>query len=61
MLWWKPFHEPDVRTLTELVLAGLLKPAIDKAYPLDQAREALERVHNGESQGKVLIEVIADD
>jgi NADPH:quinone reductase-like Zn-dependent oxidoreductase len=60
MLWWKPFHEPDVRTITELILAGLLKPAIDTAYPLHETREALERVHNGQSQGKVLIKVIAD-
>jgi NADPH:quinone reductase-like Zn-dependent oxidoreductase len=58
MLWWKPFHEPDVRTLTELVLAGILKPAIDTAFPLHETREALERVHNGESQGKVLIRVL---
>ena len=61
MLWWKPFHEPDVRTLTGLIEAGLLKPAIDKVYPLDQTREALERVHNGESQGKVLVKVIPGD
>jgi len=58
MLWWKPFHEPDVRTLTELILEGTLKPAIDSVYPLDQTREALERVHNGESAGKVLIRVL---
>ena len=33
MLWWKPFHEPDVRTLTELILEGTLKPAIDTRLP----------------------------
>ena len=58
MLWWKPFHEPDVKTLTDLVLAGTLKPAIDRVYPLDDIREALTRVDKGEALGKVLIRVL---
>ena len=33
-------------------------PRSTRVYPLDQTREALERVHNGESQGKVLIRVL---
>jgi NADPH:quinone reductase-like Zn-dependent oxidoreductase len=58
MLWWKPFHEPDVKTLVDLVLAGTLKPAIDRVYPLDDIREALTRVDKGEALGKVLIRVL---
>ena len=58
MLWWKPFHEPDVSTLTDLVRAGVLKPAIDSVHPLEETREALTRVHTGEAQGKVLIRVL---
>jgi NADPH:quinone reductase-like Zn-dependent oxidoreductase len=58
MLWWKPFHEPDVRTLTDLVLAGRLRPAIDSVYPLDGVPDALLAVHEGRTQGKVLIRVI---
>lgn len=58
MLWWKPFHEPDVRTLTDLVLAGRLRPAIDSVYPLDEVRDALIAVHEGRTRGKVLIRVI---
>ena len=58
MLWWKPFHEPDVATLTGLVREGTLKPAIDRVYPLDETREALTRVHEGRALGKVLIRVI---
>ena len=58
MLWWKPFHEPDVKTLTDLVLAGTLKPAIHRVYPLDEVREALTRVHEGRANGKVLIRVV---
>jgi NADPH:quinone reductase-like Zn-dependent oxidoreductase len=58
MLWWKPFNAPDVATITDLVLAGHLKPAIDRVYPLDEARDALTRVHEGKARGKVLIRVI---
>ena len=58
MLWWKPFHEPDVTTLTDLVQAGVLKPAIDSVHPLEETREALTRVHTGQAQGKVLIRVL---
>jgi len=58
MLWWKPFHEPDVRTLTDLVLAGALRPAIDSSYPLEETREALTKVHERRAKGKVLIRVL---
>ncbi len=58
MLWWKPFHEPDVRTITDLVLAGKLSPAIDRVYPLAEVREALTLVHEGRAKGKVLIRVL---
>jgi NADPH:quinone reductase-like Zn-dependent oxidoreductase len=55
MLWWKPFHVPDVDRLRELIAAGRLRPVIDRRYPLDEARAALLRVERGEARGKVLI------
>jgi NADPH:quinone reductase-like Zn-dependent oxidoreductase len=55
MLWWKPFHPPDVATLTELVLAGHLKPVIDRRYRLADVGEALRVVDEGVSRGKVVI------
>ena len=58
MLWWKPFASADVKTLTDLVLAGALRPAIDRTYPLDQVREALTDVHEGRTKGKAMIRVI---
>ena len=58
MLWWKPFHEPDVKTLTDLVLAGSLTPAIDSVYPLDGVVEALTKVDERRASGKVLIRVV---
>jgi NADPH:quinone reductase-like Zn-dependent oxidoreductase len=57
MLWWKPFHEPDVRTLTGLVLDGHLRPAIDRVMPLEQAPEALALVDRGEIMGKIVLRV----
>jgi NADPH:quinone reductase-like Zn-dependent oxidoreductase len=58
MLWWKPFHEPDVKTLSDLVLAGALRPAIDSVYPLDGVVAALTKVDQRRASGKVLIRVV---
>jgi hypothetical protein len=33
MIWWKPFHRPDVETVKRLIDAGKLKPVIDRSYP----------------------------
>lgn len=55
MFWWKPFHEPDVRHVLELIEAGKVMPAIDRTYPLDQVVEALRYVDDGHPRGKVLI------
>ncbi|MBI2034280.1 MAG: zinc-binding dehydrogenase [Candidatus Levybacteria bacterium] len=43
--------------LAELIDAGAIKPQIDKVYPLDQAREAFERLEKGSPQGKVVIRI----
>jgi NADPH:quinone reductase-like Zn-dependent oxidoreductase len=55
MLWWKPFHPPDVERLTELVAAGQLKPVIDRRCPLTEIVEALRHVDEGRARGKVII------
>ena len=55
MLWWKPFHPADVATLTDLVLAGHVTPAIDRRYPLSETAEALRWVEEGRNKGKVVI------
>ena len=58
MVWWKPFAPADVKTLTDLVLAGALRPAIDRTYTLDEVRDALTDVHEGRTKGKAMIRVI---
>ena len=55
MLWWKPFHVPDVDRLKELLAAGKLRPVIDRSYPLDRVVEALRWVDDGHARGKVLV------
>lgn len=57
MLWWKPFDPPDVQTITDLLLAGTLVPAIDRTFTLDEVPDALRWVDDGRPKGKVLIRV----
>ncbi|HUG29626.1 MAG TPA: NAD(P)-dependent alcohol dehydrogenase [Candidatus Limnocylindria bacterium] len=55
MLWWKPFHVPDVERLKELIAAGKVKPVIDRSYPLDEIVAALKHVNDGDARGKVIV------
>jgi len=55
MLWWKPFNPPDVTTLTDMIAAGTLKPAIDRRYPLSEIVAALRWMDDGHAKGKVVI------
>jgi len=57
MLWWKPFHPPDVEKLKELIAAGKLRPVIDRTYPLSEVVQALRRVDDGRAAGKVVVTV----
>ena len=52
--------EPDREQLVELAkLAndGILRPAIDSVFPLEDARAAFDRVMSSGKRGKVVIEV----
>jgi NADPH:quinone reductase-like Zn-dependent oxidoreductase len=55
MLWWKPFNEPDIATVTQLIAQGVLTPRVDRTYSLDQVVDALKWVDEGHAKGKVLI------
>jgi NADPH:quinone reductase-like Zn-dependent oxidoreductase len=57
MLWWKPFHRPDVERITELVAAGTVRPVVDRTYPLDEVVSALRWVDDGHARGKVVVTV----
>ena len=57
MLDWKPFNNApeQVATLKELYTAAVVRPAIDRRYPLAEIRDALRRVDEGHARGKVVI------
>jgi NADPH:quinone reductase-like Zn-dependent oxidoreductase len=55
MLWWKPFNQADVATVTDLIAAGKVKPVIDRRYPLAQVVDALRWVDDGHARGKVIV------
>jgi NADPH:quinone reductase-like Zn-dependent oxidoreductase len=57
LLWWKPFHAPDVATVEELIATGRLAPAIDRRFPLDAVVDALRWVDEGRAKGKVVVSV----
>lgn len=47
----------DYENLTRLIEAGRLTPRLDRTYPLQQARDAMRRLENGEIRGKLAITV----
>ena len=55
MLWWKVFRKEDVILLKELIVAGKIRPVIDRRYPLAEVPEALRYLQQGHARGKVVI------
>jgi NADPH:quinone reductase-like Zn-dependent oxidoreductase len=55
LLWWKPWHPPDVAALKKLIAAGKLTPVIDRRYPLAEIVAALRYVDERRGAGKVVI------
>jgi NADPH:quinone reductase-like Zn-dependent oxidoreductase len=54
MLASKPRRE-DLQTLRELLEAGKVTPLIDRTYPLREAPEAIRRLVEGHTRGKLVI------
>ncbi len=50
-------RESRMQRLVELIDAGQLTPVIDSVFPLDQVRDALDRLTSGAVAGKIVIEV----
>jgi NADPH:quinone reductase-like Zn-dependent oxidoreductase len=47
----------DLIALRDLIEVGKLTPAIDRAYPLDEAPAAIRRLMDGQARGKLVISV----
>ncbi len=50
-------HLKDFNTVMDLVVAGKLKPAMDKTFPLKDAAAAQERLGRGEQSGKITLDI----
>jgi NADPH:quinone reductase-like Zn-dependent oxidoreductase len=50
-------HLKDFSAVMDLVVAGKLKPIVDKTFPLKDAAAAQERLWKGENFGKITLEV----
>jgi len=57
MLWWKPFAPDDVAQLSSLVETGILRPVIDRLYPLAEVADAFRYLDGGYPRGKVVITI----
>ena len=55
LIWWKPFNASDVATVTDLMAAAAVRPAIDRRFPLDDVVGALRWVDEGRARGKVIV------
>jgi len=47
----------DFATVMELVLAGKLRVAVDRAYPLQEAMAAQKRLESGQQLGKITLQI----
>ncbi|MFI8341996.1 NAD(P)-dependent alcohol dehydrogenase [Streptomyces sp. NPDC085639] len=45
----------DLETLTELIEAGAVKPAVDRIYPLAEVPDAMAQLRDGQVRGKLVI------
>jgi NADPH:quinone reductase-like Zn-dependent oxidoreductase len=49
--------QPDFEAVMRLIFAGQLAVPIDRVYPLAEARQAEERMQQGEHFGKILLDI----
>jgi NADPH:quinone reductase-like Zn-dependent oxidoreductase len=55
MSGWHAFGPDDVSALRQFIAAGVIRPQIDRRYPLADVAEALRYVNEGRPKGKVVI------
>ncbi|MFL6681654.1 MAG: NADP-dependent oxidoreductase [Burkholderiaceae bacterium] len=47
----------QLREITRLLEAGIVRPVLDRVFPFDQTNEAMAYVESGRAKGKVVIQV----
>jgi NADPH:quinone reductase-like Zn-dependent oxidoreductase len=47
----------QLQEITQLVESGVVRPVIDRTYPLESTAEALRYIEQGRSKGKVVIQI----
>ena len=50
-------NQKEFSEVMNLIFQGKLSPVIDSVFPLEQARTAYQRLHNGEHFGKIVIKI----
>jgi NADPH:quinone reductase-like Zn-dependent oxidoreductase len=48
----------QLREITRLFEAGVVRPVIDRVFPFEQTNEAMPYVEAGRAKGKVVIKVM---
>ena len=52
---WKPNNKEDLEYVLELIESGIIKPVIDRCYPLAEVAEAFRYFEKGQPRGKIVI------
>ncbi len=55
VLWWKPFDPTDIAVLSRMLETGVIRPVIDRRYPLAEVPDALRDLQSGRPAGKLVI------
>ena len=61
VLNWKPFDPTDIATLSRLLETGVIRPVIDRRYPLAEVPDALRDLQSGRPMGKLIIRVRGEE
>lgn len=49
------FNREDMNILKDMLVAGKIKPVVEKAYPMEKISDAMRRFGTGHAQGKIVI------